>query len=142
MKKKGRFVLEACFLVPAVCLLLVYAVFFTMYAHDYAVCANTALESGVKGTYRDRRPDLQIETEVRREIQQKLSERLLWMQHAEVEVNVNPVQLVIRISGKGGFLPVKEIQVQRKIIRTDPCGSVRRSRWLRGTGGGEHENTI
>ena len=47
MKKKGRYVVEAAYLVPVICILLVYLVFFTLYAHDYAVCAHTALECGI-----------------------------------------------------------------------------------------------
>lgn len=131
MKKRGTFVVEASCLVPFICLLLVYVVFFTLYAHDYAVCAHTALEAGAKGIYRDGRSDRQIEEEVKEDAGYKLKERLLWMRQAEVEVSVDPIQLNIRIHGKGSFLPVDGIEIQRKFRRIQPCGILRRSRWMR-----------
>ncbi len=51
-RKKGRFVLEASMLVPIICILLVYLVYFTLYTHDCAVVTHGILESGVKGIYR------------------------------------------------------------------------------------------
>ena len=38
-RKKGQFVLEASILVPMICILLVYLVYFTLYTHDCAVMA-------------------------------------------------------------------------------------------------------
>lgn len=131
MKKRGTFVVEASCLVPFICLLLVYVFFFTLYAHDYAVCAHTALEAGVKGIYQDGKSDRQIEQDVKEDAGHKLKERLLWMKQAEVEVSVDPVQLNIRIYGSGSFLPVDGIRVQRKLRRLQPCEMLRRSRWMR-----------
>ncbi|MBS6397748.1 MAG: hypothetical protein KH452_11480 [Clostridiales bacterium] len=132
MKKKGHFVAEAAVLIPAVCVLLVQLVFFTLYVHDYAVCRHAAIESGIKGSYPDGRTDRRREYEIREDLERKLQERLLWMQDPEVEAEVNPVQMVIRIKGAGNFLPVDEIEVRQKIFRIKPCESVRRSRWLKG----------
>ena len=44
-RKKGRFVLEASILVPMICILLVYLVYFTLYTHDCAVVTHGILES-------------------------------------------------------------------------------------------------
>ena len=41
--------LEASMLVPIICILLVYLVYFTLYTHDCAVVTHGILESGVKG---------------------------------------------------------------------------------------------
>ncbi len=35
------------------------------------------------------------------DLSRKLSERLLWMEDAEVEVRVSPLQAEIKVSGKG-----------------------------------------
>lgn len=131
MKRRGTFVVEASYLVPFICLLLVYVVFFTLYAHDYAVCAHTALEVGAKGLYWDGRSDRQMEEDVKENAEHKLKERLLWMQQADVEVSVDPVQINIRIRGSGNFLSVDGIKVQRKIRRIQPCEMLRRSKWMR-----------
>lgn len=131
VKKRGRFVLEAAALVPGMCLLLVYLCFFILYAHDYAVCAHTALQSGVKGIYREGNSSRQIEEQIRNDLQQKLKERLLWVQNPETEVQVNPLWVEIHISGGGVFWPKEQIELWQKIYRIDPGESVRRSRWLR-----------
>ena len=131
MKKRGRFVLEAALLTPGICILLVYLVFFTLYAHDYAVCVHTALQAGVKGIYQDGRTDPQIQADVETDIAQKLSERLLWLEQEEVSVQASPVRLTIRICGRGSFLPVEGIDIQQEIYRIQPCETVRRCRWLK-----------
>lgn len=132
MRRKGRFVLEAALLVPGICILLVYLVYFTLYAHDRAVFAHAALESGVKGIYREGLSDRQAEQRIREDLQQKLSERLLWIREPRVEVQANPVRVVIDLSGEGPFLSAGEIQMQQTLYRAGPCGVIRRSRWLRG----------
>ncbi len=131
MKKKGRYVVEASYLVPVICILLVYLVFFTLYAHDYAVCAHTVLTSGVKGCYQDGRTGEERREETEKELAQKLSGRLLWLEDEAVEVQVNPVRFTIRMSGKGNFLPVSGIVIEREIYRVQPCETLRRSRWMR-----------
>lgn len=131
MKKKGRFVLEASVLVPGISLLLVYLCFFTLYTHDCAVCVHTALQSGVKGIYRDGQSSRQIEENIRKDLREKLGERLLWIREPEIEVQVNPVQAKIRISGSGGFWPREQIETEQKLYRVKASESVRRSRWLR-----------
>ena len=131
LKKRGRFVVEAALLVPGICLLLVYIVFFTLYAHDYAVCAHTALESGIKGVYRDGVGDSQKAQNIKADLEQKLSQRLLWMREKEVEIQVNPIRVAIRISGGGYYFPEERIEVERTIYRTAPCETIRRSRWLK-----------
>lgn len=131
MKKKGRYVVEASYLVPVICILLVYLVFFTLYAHDYAVCAHTVLTSGVKGCYQDGRTGEEWREETEKELAQKLSGRLLWLEDEAVEVQVNPVRFTIRMSGKGSFLPVSGIVIEREIYRVQPCETLRRSRWMR-----------
>lgn len=40
-----------CILIPGICMLMVYMVFFTLYAHDYAVCIHAVLETGIRGSY-------------------------------------------------------------------------------------------
>lgn len=130
MKRRGRFVLEATLLTPMICMLLVYLVFFTLYAHDYAVCAHTALEAGVQGLYQDGRNDLRIASDVEAAALQKLGERLLWLKETEVNVEINPAKLVIQIDGTGSFLPVEGIKVIQELYRIQPCESIRRSRWL------------
>lgn len=130
MKKKGRFVLEASLLVPGICILIVHIVFFTLYAHDYAVCVHTAVQSGVKGSYPDGRSNAQIIEDVERDIKQKLSERLLWLRQKEVSVQADSVRLTVRIYGTGSFLPVEGIDIQQEIYRIQPCETVRRCRWL------------
>ncbi len=131
MKKKGRYVVEASYLVPVICILLVYLAFFTLYAHDYAVCAHTVLTSGVKGCYQDGRTGEERREETEKELAQKLSGRLLWLEDEAVEVQVNPVRFTIRMSGKGSFLPVSGIVIEREIYRVQPCETLRRSRWMR-----------
>lgn len=131
MKKRGRFVLEASFLVPGICLLLVCLVMLTLYAHDYAVCVHTMLETGVKGIYWDGSSSGQAEEAVRRDLEQKLSERLLWVRQPKVEVSVNPVRVSIRTTGSGMVFPAKAIDLQQQIYRIQTSEAVRRSRWLR-----------
>ena len=70
-KKKGRFVLEAAALIPGVCILLVYLVYFTLYAHDYAVCSHAALEAGTKGIYREGDSGGEMEEKICRDLQKK-----------------------------------------------------------------------
>lgn len=130
MKRKGRFVLEAALLTPGICILLVYLVYFTLYAHDYAVLAHGALESGVKGNYQERLTDLQIEKNIINDLTEKMERRTFWVTDPQTEVQVNPVYTVIRLSGRGMFLPTGEIAVQQKIYRIQPCAIIRRSRWL------------
>lgn len=131
MKKKGRFVLEAAALVPGICLLIVQVCFFTLYAHDYAVCVHTVLQTGVKGIYCEGQSSRQIEENIKNDLQKKLEERLLWMQSPEIEIHVNSVRAEIKVSGKGSFWPRKEIAVQQNLYRIKAVESVRRSRWLR-----------
>lgn len=130
MKRKGRYVLEAAVLVPFICLLLVYLIFFTLYVHDYTVCRHAVLEAGVKGIYPDGRKNRQIEDDVERDLRQKLDERLLWIQDKKVEVSVDALQILVHLSGTGEFLPVKEIVVEQRLYRVHPCETIRRSRWL------------
>lgn len=132
MKRKGRFVLEAALLVPGICILLVYLVYFTLYAHDCAVLVHTALESGVKGIYQEDLTDRQTEQKIRQDLQQKLPERLLWIREPQIEVRADPVRVKISLSGEGPFLRTGEIQIQQTLYRIGPCGIVRRSRWLQG----------
>ena len=75
-RKKGRFVLEASILVPMICILLVYLVYFTLYTHDCTVVTHGILESGVKGIYRDGRSDGVIREQMQEDLSRKLSERL------------------------------------------------------------------
>ena len=142
MKRKGRYVLEAALLVPGVCILLVYVVFFTLYAHDCAVCVHTVLEAGIEGCYQDGRSGEKIRADVEQEIRKKLSERLLWLQDETVEVSVNPVRLQIRMEGVGSFLPVGGIEVRQAVYRVRPCEVIRRSRWLRADGGEKNGDTL
>jgi len=134
MKKKGRFVLEAALLTPGICILLVYLVYFTLYAHDAAVLALAAAESGVKGIYREELSDGQIKEKIIKDLQQKTAERTLWVQDPQIEVQVSPIRAVVKVSGKGAFLQVGEIQVQQKLYRIKPCEIIRRSRWLKSKG--------
>ena len=142
MKRKGRYVLEAALLVPGVCILLVYVVFFTLYAHDCAVCVHTVLEAGIEGCYQDVRSGEKIRADVEQEIRKKLSERLLWLRDETVEVSVNPVRLQIRMEGVGSFLPVDGIEVRQAVYRVRPCEVIRRSRWLRADGGEKNGDTL
>lgn len=134
MKRRGRFVLEAALLTPGICILLVYLVYFTLYAHDCAALAHGALESGVKGLYEERLPDRQIEQNIKNDLYQKLKQRVLWVTEPEVEVQVNPVCVAVRLSGQGAFLNAGEISVQQKLYRLQPCAIIRRSRWLQESG--------
>jgi len=135
MKRKGRYVVEAAYLVPGLCILLVYLVFFTLYAHDYAVCVHTALECGIQGSYVDARSDRQVEADLRQKLLQKLPQRLLWLQNETVEVKADPVRIGIKVSGTGSFLPVDGIHIQQTIYRINPFSIVRRRRWLAGKSG-------
>lgn len=131
MKRKGRFVLESAVLVPGICLILVYLCFFTLYAHDYSVCAHTVLQAGVKGIYCEGQSSRQIEENIRTDLRSKLEERLLWMRETEMEIHAYPVWVEIKVSGAGRFWPQKEIEVQQKLYRIKAGESVRRSRWLK-----------
>ena len=131
-KKKGRFVLEAAALIPGVCILLVYLVYFTLYAHDYAVCSHAALEAGTKGIYREGDSGGEMEEKICRDLQEKLHHRLLWVKETEIQVKVNPVQAVIQITGQGDFLTGCSVKVERKINRIRPCTVIRKRRWLTG----------
>ena len=130
MKRKGRYIVEAAYLVPGICILLVYLVFFTLYAHDYAVCVHTVLQCGIQGSYPDGRSDSQVKEDLEQKLLQNLSQRLLWLREEAVEVKVNPVSIRIQVSGTGSFLPVEGIQIQQTIYRIQPCKAVRTSRWL------------
>lgn len=131
MKKRGRFVLEAAFLVPGISLFLVCTVMLTLYAHDYAVCVHTILESGVKGIYREGSSGGQTEEKISRDLEQKLSERLLWVREPEVKVSVNPVRVSVQVTGSGMVFPPKAIEIQQQIYRIQTSETVRKSRWLR-----------
>lgn len=131
LRRRGRFVIEAALLVPGICLLLVYAVFFTLYVHDYAVCAHAMMESGVKGIYRNGTGDRNIEENIRTDLERKLPSRILWMNDVNIEVQANPLRVKIHISGSGYFFPEEDIVVERTIYRIAPCETIRRSRWLR-----------
>ena len=131
-KRKGRFVLEAAILVPGICLILVSLVYFTLYAHDYAVCAHAALESGTKGIYREGDSHAEMEQKIRQDLKEKLEHRLLWVKAPEIQVQVNPAQAVIQISGQGDFLQGCHVKVTRKISRIRPCTTIRKYRWLTG----------
>lgn len=131
VKKKGRYVVEAAFLVPMICMLLVYVVFFTMYAHDCAVCVHTALEAGMKGCYPDGRTDAGRKTDMEKDFYEKLSEQLLWLQIKSVEVRLSPLRATLRVTGTGSFLPVSVLETQQTIYRIQPCETIRRSRWMK-----------
>lgn len=131
MKKKGRYVVEAAFLVPGICILLVYVVFFTLYAHDCAVCVHTTLEAGIKGCYADGRTDTQRKEDMERDLSEKLSQQLLWLQSQNVEIRVSPLRVTLRVSGTGSFLPVSGLETQQAVYRIQPCETIRRSRWMR-----------
>lgn len=131
MKKKGRFVLEAALLTPGICILLVYLVYFTLYAHDHAVLVHAALEAGVKGIYREDLSNKRTEQKITEDLQRKLSERTLWIQDPKIEVQVSPVRAVIKLSGQGAFLQTGAVQVQQTVYRVNPCGIIRQSRRLR-----------
>ena len=75
--------------------------------------------------------DEQLEQNIMRDLQQKCSERVLWIQNPDIEVQANPVSVSIRVSGGGAFLQVGDMQIQKKLYRVKPCELIRRSRWLR-----------
>ena len=131
-KRKGRFVLEAAILVPGICLILVSLVYFTLYAHDYAVCTHAALESGTKGIYREGDGSAEMEQKIHQDLKEKLEHRLLWVKEPDIQVQVNPAQAVIQISGRGDFLQGCSVKVTRKLSRTRPCTTIRKCRWLTG----------
>lgn len=134
-RKRGRFVLEASVLVPMICILLVYLVYFTLYTHDCAVVTHGILESGVKGIYRDGRTDAVIKEQIQEDLSRKMEERLLWMKDAQVKVSVSSFQTEVQVSGRGRFLPAQiEISAVEKLYRVRPCKVIRRSRWLIGSG--------
>lgn len=129
-KKKGRFVLEAAALIPGVCILLVYLVYFTLYAHDCAVCAHTMMEAGMKGIYREEKTSGEMEDLIRQDLQKKLKERLLWMEAPDITVDVNPVRARIRVSGTGPFLRKIRIETERTLYRISPCPALRMKLFL------------
>ena len=129
-RKKGRFVLEAAYLVPMVCLLMVYLVYFTLYAHDCAVCAHTMMEAGMKGIYREEKTSGEMEDLIRQDLQKKLQERLLWMEAPDITVDVNPVRARIRVSGTGPFLRKIRIETERTLYRISPCPALRMKLFL------------
>jgi len=131
MKRKGRFVLEAAYLVPLICTLLVAMVYFTLYVHDYAVCAHTALECGVGELCRKGQSEGEMEGKIRAGLEQKLLERLLWMQTPQVEVQVSPFCIHIRVSGTGRGFWGEEIRLEQQLDRITPCEIIRRCRWLK-----------
>lgn len=131
MKRRGRFVLEAVVLVPGICLLLVQLCFFTLYAHDYTVCVHTSLEAGVKGIYPSGFSNRKTEENIEADLRQKLKERLLWLRNPEIEIQVNPVQAEIIVTGTGSFWPAERIEARQKIYRIQASEAVRRSRWLK-----------
>lgn len=131
-KRKGRFVLEAAILVPGICLLLVFLIYFTLYAHDYAVCTHVSLESGTKGIYREGDSSTEMEQKICQDLKEKLNHRLLWVKQPEIQVQVNSAQAVIQITGQGNFLKGCSVNVTRKISRIRPCTTIRKSRWLTG----------
>lgn len=134
-RKKGRYVLEAAVLMPGICILLVYLVYFTLYTHDCAVVTHGMLESGVKGIYRDARSDAARKEQIQEDLKDKLEERLIWIEDAEVNVTADPVRVKIEVSGKGRFLPAQiQIKKEETLWRIAPCKVIRRSRWLRKTG--------
>ncbi len=137
VRKKGRFVLEAAYLVPGICVLLVFLVYFTLYAHDYAVCTHAALESGTKGIYREDETAAQVQAAIEADLEKKLDERLLWLDDPEVEVSVSPLKASIRVAGNGRFLTTYSIEVKRTLYRVHPCDTLRTSRWLTNMAGEE-----
>ncbi|MCD8364169.1 MAG: hypothetical protein LUC98_14665 [Lachnospiraceae bacterium] len=137
VREKGRFVLEAAYLVPGICILLVFLVYFTLYAHDYAVCTHAALESGTKGIYQSDRTATQEQTAIKTDLEKKLDERLLWIDDPEVVVSVSPLRASICIVGSGRFLTTYSIEVNRTLYRVNPCDTLRTTRWLMNTAGEE-----
>ncbi len=130
VRKKGRFVLEAAYLVPGICVLLVFLVYFTLYAHDYAVCTHAALESGTKGIYRLDRTATSEQAAIKADLEEKLAERLIWISDPEVEVNAGPLSVNVHIAGSGRFLTSYSIEVNRTLYRVNPCDTLRTTRWL------------
>lgn len=133
MKKKGRMVIEAAYIVPGLCILFCSLIFFTLYSHDYAVCRQTVLESGIKGLYEEGKSNIQIENQIRNDLAKKLGERMLWASVFEQEVTVNAVQIKIKVTAKGrkDQLPVDTISVQQTFLRVHPDQTIRISNWLK-----------
>lgn len=142
MKKKGRFVLEASLLMPGFCLLFVCLFFLTLYVHDYTVCFHMMLQTGIKGIYPVSRTDRQIEEEVKKDLTEKLSGYLLWLEEEEINVQADPVSLTVSLSGTGGAFPTEQISIKQKLYRIKPCEMIRRSRWLRNRGGESDGDTL
>ena len=65
---------------------------------------------GIKGVYRDGAGASQKEQNIEADLEQKLSQRLLWMKEKQVEVQVSPVRVRIRISGGGSYFPKERIE--------------------------------
>lgn len=133
MKKKGRMVIEAVYVVPGLCILLFSLVFFTLYSHDYAICRQTVLETGIRGLYEEGKSSAQIEEQIRKDLEKKLGERLLWASVLEQEVKVNSLQIQIKVTAKGreDQLPVDRIRVQQTFLRVHPDQTIRISNWLK-----------
>ena len=89
------------------------------------------MESGVKAIYRDGRSDEAIREQMQEDLSRKLSERLLWMEDAEVEVRVGPLQAEVKVSGKGRFLPAQiAFKTVLYLYSLRTCKVIRRSRWM------------
>ncbi len=131
VRKKGRFIVEASYLVPLICILLVFLVYFTLRAHDYAVCAHTAIECGVKELCQTGRTNREIQEQLQAGLEQKLPKRLLWMQEPRIETDVGPLSIKIHIEGPGKLLSEKGIQFQQTLSRREPCKTIRRIKWLK-----------
>lgn len=131
MKRRGRFVVEAAFLMPGLCVLLCLLVFFTLYAHDYAICAQTALECGTKGLYEDGSSDARMEERIRQDLKGKLSERVLWASEINEEVTVDKLQIKVVITAKGKVWPARAIEIRQTFLRVCPDNLIRVARWLK-----------
>ena len=109
---------------------MVYLVYFTLYAHDCAVCAHTMMEAGMKGIYREEKTSGEMEDLIRQDLQKKLKERLLWMEAPDIAVDVNPVRARIRVSGTGPFFRKIRIETERTLYRISPCPALRMKLFL------------
>lgn len=131
MKRRGRFVVEAAFLMPGLCVLLCFWVFFTLYAHDYAICAQTALECGTKGLYEDGSGNAQIEERIRQDLKQKLAERVLWATRIHEEVTVDKLRINVVITAEGNGWPARTIEIRQTFLRVCPDNLIRVPKWLK-----------
>ena len=69
--------------------------------------------------------------DMERDLSEKLSMQLLWLQNNHVEIQVSPLRVTLKVSGTGSFLPVSGLETQQTIYRIQPCETIRRSRWMR-----------